>query len=196
MTKECQVNFVRYADDFVITGSSKELLESEVRPLVHAFLAERGLRLSEEKTHVTHISDGFDFLGQNVRKYHLGTSNERLLIKPSSMNIKRLWIIYGRLSVLWLPRSRNRLLEYSTRRFMAGLTIIATWYPKLSTQRLTTLSGVVYGHGHAVGTQTNRSAGSIGDTSGIWGIAGMFSIVEFSGKMERRECWYCETQRM
>lgn len=88
MTKEYQVNFVRYADDFVITGSSKELLESEVRPLVHAFLAERGLRLSEEKTHVTHISDGFDFLGQNVRKYHLGTSNERLLIKPSSMNIK------------------------------------------------------------------------------------------------------------
>lgn len=88
MTKECQVNFVRYADDFVITGSSKELLESEVRPLVHAFLAERGLMLSEEKTHVTHISDGFDFLGQNVRKYHLGTSNERLLIKPSSMNIK------------------------------------------------------------------------------------------------------------
>ncbi|WP_370570063.1 group II intron reverse transcriptase/maturase [Serratia sp. OS31] len=87
-TKEYQINYVRYADDFVITGSSKELLESEVRPLVEAFLAERGLTLSKEKTHVTHISDGFDFLGQNIRKYHCGTPNEKLLIKPSAKNVK------------------------------------------------------------------------------------------------------------
>ncbi|MGF6472572.1 group II intron reverse transcriptase/maturase [Paraburkholderia youngii] len=61
-SKKLQVYFVRYADDFVITGRSKELLENEVRPLVRDFLAERGLTLSEEKTRVTHISDGFDFL--------------------------------------------------------------------------------------------------------------------------------------
>lgn len=78
-----QVSLVRYADDFVITGSSKELLENEVKPIVERFLAERGLQLSVEKTKITHIQEGFDFLGQNVRKY-----GRKLLIKPSSKNVK------------------------------------------------------------------------------------------------------------
>ena len=43
------VNFVRYADDFIITGCSKELLENEVKPLVERFMLERGLQLSPEK---------------------------------------------------------------------------------------------------------------------------------------------------
>ncbi|TAK27709.1 MAG: group II intron reverse transcriptase/maturase [Chloroflexota bacterium] len=77
------VNLVRYADDFIITGRSKELLESEVKPLVERFLGERGLELSPEKTIITHIESGFDFLGQNVRKY-----DGKLLIKPSKKNVK------------------------------------------------------------------------------------------------------------
>jgi len=80
---EPKVNLVRYADDFIITGVSKELLEQEVKPLVEQFLHERGLELSQEKTHVTHIAQGFDFLGQNVRKY-----DGKLLIKPSKKNVK------------------------------------------------------------------------------------------------------------
>lgn len=78
-----RVNLVRYADDFIITGISKELLENEIKPLVAAFLRERGLELSEEKTSITHIEDGFDFLGQNVRKY-----DGKFLIKPSHKNVK------------------------------------------------------------------------------------------------------------
>lgn len=66
------VNLVRYADDFIITGRSRELLEHEVQPLVEAFLRARGLELSPEKNHVTHIKDGFDFLGQHIRKYQAG----------------------------------------------------------------------------------------------------------------------------
>jgi RNA-directed DNA polymerase len=77
-----KVNMIRYADDFVITGSSKELLENEVKPLIVQFLRKRGLELSEEKTLITHIEDGFDFLGQNVRKY-----NGKLIIKPSKKNV-------------------------------------------------------------------------------------------------------------
>lgn len=77
-----KVNLIRYADDFVVTGRSRELLEQQVQPLVEAFLAERGLRLSPEKTDVVHIEEGFDFLGQNVRKY-----NGTLLIKPSKENV-------------------------------------------------------------------------------------------------------------
>jgi RNA-directed DNA polymerase len=59
-----KINYVRWADDFIITGSSKELLEHEVKPLVEAFLKERGLALSPEKTSITPIETGFDFLGQ------------------------------------------------------------------------------------------------------------------------------------
>jgi RNA-directed DNA polymerase len=76
-----KVNFVRYADDFIITGCSKELLENEVKPLVERFMLERGLQLSPEKTCITHIEQGFDFLGQNLRKY-----GGKLLITPSKKN--------------------------------------------------------------------------------------------------------------
>jgi len=77
-----KINFVRFADDFIVTGKSKEVLENEVKPLVEQFMKERGLQLSQEKTLVTHIEDGFDFLGQHLRKY-----NGKLLIKPSKKNI-------------------------------------------------------------------------------------------------------------
>jgi RNA-directed DNA polymerase len=72
------VNVIRYADDFIITGATPAILMEEVKPLVETFLASRGLRLSEEKTHLRSIEEGFDFLGFNVRKY-----NQKLLIKPS-----------------------------------------------------------------------------------------------------------------
>lgn len=80
-----KVNYVRYADDFIITGISKGLLEDEVKPLVEAFMAERGLTLSPEKTIISHVEEGFDFLGQNVRKYR-----GKLLIKPSRKNLRNL----------------------------------------------------------------------------------------------------------
>lgn len=83
--KAAKVNMVRYADDFIVTGSSKELLEQELKPIIEHFLRERGLELSQEKTCITHIEDGFDFLGQNVRKY-----KGKLLIKPANKNVQAL----------------------------------------------------------------------------------------------------------
>ncbi|MER9631085.1 group II intron reverse transcriptase/maturase [Mesorhizobium sp. M0296] len=77
-----KVNLIRYADDFVITGASKELLE-EARSLMEDFLQQRGLALSEEKTKIVHIEEGFDFLGWNVRKY-----DGKLLIKPAKKNVQ------------------------------------------------------------------------------------------------------------
>jgi RNA-directed DNA polymerase len=64
-----RVNFIRYADDFIITGKSKTILENNILPVVKRFLAERGLELSAEKTKVTYIKDGFTFLSQTFRKY-------------------------------------------------------------------------------------------------------------------------------
>lgn len=80
-----KVHFVRFADDFIITAATKELLENEVKPLVQSFLNERGLVLSKQKSTITHIHDGFDFLGFNIRKY-----GNKLLIKPSKSNIQQL----------------------------------------------------------------------------------------------------------
>jgi RNA-directed DNA polymerase len=76
------VNVVRYADDFIVSGRDPKKLE-EIRLLVAEFLAERGLELSPEKTRLTHIDEGFDFLGQNIRRY-----NGKLIIKPSKKNRK------------------------------------------------------------------------------------------------------------
>ena len=76
-----KAHLVRYADDFVVTAKTPEVAQ-EARKLVEAFLAERGLELSEEKTLVTHIDDGFDFLGWNFRKY-----GGKLLTTPSKKSV-------------------------------------------------------------------------------------------------------------
>ena len=78
-----KMNFVRYADDFIITGESPEFLREKVLPIVREFLTERGLQLSEEKTVITHIGEGFDFLGKNIRK-----NNGKLLIRPCKSAVK------------------------------------------------------------------------------------------------------------
>lgn len=85
--RRAKVHFVRYADDFIVTAATREILEQRVMPTIVAFLAERGLELSPEKTLITHITEGFDFLGQNVRKY-----GGKLLIKPARKSIKSLML--------------------------------------------------------------------------------------------------------
>lgn len=80
-----KVHAVVYADDFIVSGASKELLEMIVKPVISKFLKERGLELSEEKTKITHINEGFDFLGFHVRKY----PNGKFLTKPSKENVKK-----------------------------------------------------------------------------------------------------------
>jgi RNA-directed DNA polymerase len=81
--RRSRVNFVRYADDFIITGKSKRLLENQVKPAVEGFLAKRGLTLSKEKTVITYIKKGFTFLGQTFRKHgcvlHITPSVEGVL---------------------------------------------------------------------------------------------------------------------
>lgn len=78
-----KVNVIFYADDFIVTGKSQELLEKSIKPIIEGFLKEVGLEISQEKSKITHIETGFNFLGFNVRKY-----NGKLLIKPSKESIK------------------------------------------------------------------------------------------------------------
>lgn len=79
-----KVNLVRYADDFIITAKSKEIAE-ELKVIVSQFLNSRGLMLSEEKTTIAHINDGFDFLGWTFKKF-----KGKLIVKPSKSSIKNL----------------------------------------------------------------------------------------------------------
>lgn len=81
--RKLKVHLVRYADDFVVTGASPEVLNDTVMPWVTSFLTDRGLTLNTTKTKVVHVDEGFDFLGWNFRKY-----GGKLLIKPSRKNVK------------------------------------------------------------------------------------------------------------
>jgi RNA-directed DNA polymerase len=78
-----KVNFIRYADDFIVTADSRELIGENIIPAINRFLAERGLKLSEEKTRIVRIEEGFDFLGQHLRKY-----GNKLITTPSKKNMK------------------------------------------------------------------------------------------------------------
>lgn len=78
-----KVNYIRFADDFVVTAKSPEILREKVIPIIINFLAQRGLSLSQEKTKIVHIEEGFDFLGFNVKKY-----KGKYLTKPSKSSIK------------------------------------------------------------------------------------------------------------
>lgn len=92
-----KVNLVRYADDFIITADSREIAE-ELKLLVSNFLQSRGLQLSEETTAITHVDNGFDFLGWTFRKY-----KEKLIVKPSKDSVKR---VVRKLSDIVLKESK------------------------------------------------------------------------------------------
>jgi len=79
-----KIHLIRYADDFVVTATNKQVLVEVVKPLIENFLAERGLELPQEKTKITHINEGFDFLGQNIRMF----PNGKLIITPSNDSMK------------------------------------------------------------------------------------------------------------
>jgi len=81
---------VRYADDFVVFCETKEDAE-KVIDLLRDWLAMRGLLLSDEKTRIVHLTEGFDFLGFNIRQYKVSDTKTgyKLLIKPSKDAVTR-----------------------------------------------------------------------------------------------------------
>jgi RNA-directed DNA polymerase len=105
----------------VITGSSKELLETEVKPLVEQFLRDRGLELSQEKTRITHITDGFEFLGQQVRAY-----NGKILVTPSRKSVHTILEKVRRLIKVNAQATTGNLISQLNPLIRAGLTITGT----------------------------------------------------------------------
>jgi RNA-directed DNA polymerase len=83
VAKNAKVHVIRYADDFIVTAESKQILQQKVKPAIYRFLSQRGLNLSGEKTRITRIEDGFDFLGQQLRKY-----GDKFIATPSKSSVK------------------------------------------------------------------------------------------------------------
>ena len=81
-----RVHFIRYADDWIVTATNKRVLKHQIQPAIENFLNQRGLELSKQKTKRTSIHEGFDFLGQHLRKYNDG----KLITKPSKKSVKKL----------------------------------------------------------------------------------------------------------
>ncbi len=81
LKKWYKLGVVRYADDFIVTARDKENL-TVAQNLIKAWFSERGLEFSSEKTLITSMEDGFDFLGFNSRHY-----DGKLLIKPSKKKV-------------------------------------------------------------------------------------------------------------
>ena len=123
-----KVNLVRYADDFVVTSDSKEVLETIVRPWIEGFLRKRGLALSMEKTRIAHIDEGFDFLGWTFRKFA-----GKLLIKPSAKNVKAFYAKVKELIANSLAVPTDRLIQrlnpvlYGWARYHRGVVAKATF---------------------------------------------------------------------
>ena len=162
-----KVHLVRYADDFLITGTSKELLRDQVQPLVSHFLKERGLELSHEKTRITHVEESFDFLGQNVRRYRYG----KVLTKPSVPSVKTFLSKIqetiddsGGLTAGELIRRLNQQIKGWTmyHRYAASKRTFGAWI---------TGSSRWCGVGAGDGTRTSAGSGSGRDTSSETGIA-------------------------
>lgn len=78
-------SLIRYADDIIVLGMSKEFLVQSVLPVIQIFLSERGLQLSKEKTTVTHIENAVTFLGFKIFK-----ERERIMSIPARKSIDSL----------------------------------------------------------------------------------------------------------
>lgn len=102
-TPKRRTYLIRYADDFIVIAQTKEILEDKIRPAVEEFLKERGLSLSKEKTKMTHIAEGFDFLGVNMRKY-----KGKLLMRPTKKNIN---IFLDKIKTIIKRRRSDKMIE-------------------------------------------------------------------------------------
>ena len=142
--------------DFIITGRTKELLEGEIKPLVEQFLQKRGLELSPVKTVITHVEKGFDFLGQNVRKY----PNGKLLIKPSKKNVKTFLGGIRKIIRAALGMSAADVIHELNPKIRGWANYHRHVVSKRTYVRVDHESSLVYGDGHDEDTRTRTRAGA------------------------------------
>ncbi|MBD6621273.1 group II intron reverse transcriptase/maturase [Komarekiella sp. 'clone 1'] len=122
---------VRYADDFAAFCESKEDAEETVR-ILRIWLKQRGLELSADKTKIVHLTEGFDFLGFNIRQYRADKTSKtgwKLLIKPSKESVGKLrnklrekWLSLRGSNVLAIIKSLNPIIRGWANYFRSGVS--------------------------------------------------------------------------
>jgi RNA-directed DNA polymerase len=90
--KEGNAFYVRYADDFVVAWNGTKEGAEELKNKIGAFLSEHlGLELSAEKTRITHVTDGYDFLGFTIRRaIDSKRGDDELMIYPSKKSVMKI----------------------------------------------------------------------------------------------------------
>jgi hypothetical protein len=151
---------VRYADDLVACCHSRQQAE-QVKTQLAVWLAPRGLVFNEDKTKIVRLTEGFDFLGVNIRRYR----NGKLLIKPSSAAVRQL---RRRLAAeMRALRGSNAAAVTAALNpvIRGGRPITGEWCPARSSVSWTTTCGSSPGGGPSAPTAASRSGGLPAATS-------------------------------
>ncbi|NEQ68385.1 MAG: hypothetical protein F6K21_23365, partial [Symploca sp. SIO2D2] len=98
---------VRYADDLVVFCKTSEDAQ-RTRDILSGWLKTKGLALSKAKTHIVHLSQGFNFLGFYIRWYsgHNTRLGRKVLIKPSKESLQE---IRNKLRQVWLENNSSNV---------------------------------------------------------------------------------------
>lgn len=134
---------IRFADDFIILCESDEDAQS-AKEEANAFLYERGLHLSEEKTKICHLNDGFDYLGFHVRRYPdiQKDSGYITLITPSADKIKE---TKQQLREIWLE-AKGKPTEWIINKLNPIIRGKANYWSKISsTEMFNHLDNYIHG---------------------------------------------------
>lgn len=121
---------IRYADDFVCLCETQEDATTVVNHL-QQWLGQRGLQLNREKTKIVHITEGFDFLGFNVRHYTdiSRKTGYKLLVKPSKqaikdikLKIKQVWLKHQAQDVKTIVAKLNPIIRGWANYYKVGVS--------------------------------------------------------------------------
>lgn len=136
-----------------MTAANRETLE-EIREKISDFLVPRGLKLSEEKTLITHIDDGFEFLGWNFRKY-----KGKLIIKPSRKSVEKVTKAISRIIKDNHTAPQEMLIRKLNEVTKDGRITTIQHVQRAHMGNLTTGYGKCYGNGQKGDTQTKENTG-------------------------------------
>jgi len=149
--KQCnpKVGVIRYADDFIVSGKDRESLE-KLKIQINQWLSERGLRISEEKTRIVHIKEGFNFLGFNLRQYEInenGVQKNVLLIKPQKSKVLAFCKKVGET----IDSMKTRTLEEIIRKIEPMLRNFSNYYRGVVSKEIFSYIGFASGGTSGVG---------------------------------------------
>jgi RNA-directed DNA polymerase len=133
----------RYADDWCLVISGSKADAETLREEIAGVLSTMGLRLSEEKTLITHIEEGLDFLGWRIQrrrkrgtdKYYVYTYPARKAVKAATEKVKTICRQNTNLPLAILLRRLSSLLRGWTAYFRPGVSSVAFNYLRAFTWR-------------------------------------------------------------